>query len=316
MFRIKIGLKIILFFSFIICIFGISMFLNFNNMNDIKILADEIEPINHHSIHLHELSTSLNSFEEAVDHYFIVWNYENQEKAENEAKNMLHILDEIEESDDGGLKEKISALKAIVSDLQKGFTDITKLDINKESDVKKMNNKILFVYDGIAEVKQIEKEIIDLNSELVKENLRTQKELINSSLRQAIIMFSMIFFFTVILSILIGRSISNPIHALHKGTEEIEKGNLDVNLKIKSNDEIGELAVAFNQMAEALATSKSTMMGYSKNLEKKVGERTKELEIKNEELKKFNKLAVDRELKMIELKKRIKELEESYHEEL
>jgi len=45
------------------------------------------------------------------------------------------------------------------------------------------------------------------------------------------------------------------------------------------------------------------------NLEKKVEERTKELQKRIEELEKFHKLTVGRELKMIELKKKIKELE-------
>jgi hypothetical protein len=47
----------------------------------------------------------------------------------------------------------------------------------------------------------------------------------------------------------------------------------------------------------------------SQELEKIVKERTKKLEAKNEELEKFNKFAIDRELRMIELKKKIKELE-------
>lgn len=46
-------------------------------------------------------------------------------------------------------------------------------------------------------------------------------------------------------------------------------------------------------------------------LEQKVEERTKELQARMEELERFNRLAVGRELKMIELKKRIKELEEN-----
>ncbi len=47
-----------------------------------------------------------------------------------------------------------------------------------------------------------------------------------------------------------------------------------------------------------------------KLLEKKVSEKTKELQSKIKELEIFNKLAVGRELKMVELKKKIKELEE------
>jgi len=45
------------------------------------------------------------------------------------------------------------------------------------------------------------------------------------------------------------------------------------------------------------------------NLEKKVEERTREFQKRVEELEKFHQLTVGRELKMVELKKRIKELE-------
>jgi hypothetical protein len=60
-----------------------------------------------------------------------------------------------------------------------------------------------------------------------------------------------------------------------------------------------------------LQSSAKQLGDYSKNLEKKVEERTVELREKVAEMEKFNKLAIGRELKMVELKKRIKELEES-----
>jgi PAS domain S-box-containing protein len=53
---------------------------------------------------------------------------------------------------------------------------------------------------------------------------------------------------------------------------------------------------------------------YRDNLEELVKERTKELEEKNEKLAKFNKLFVDREFRVKELKDRIKELEEKLKE--
>jgi PAS domain S-box-containing protein len=46
------------------------------------------------------------------------------------------------------------------------------------------------------------------------------------------------------------------------------------------------------------------------DLEKKVDERTKELQEKLEDLEKFAKLTIGRELKMVELKNKIKEIEE------
>lgn len=54
----------------------------------------------------------------------------------------------------------------------------------------------------------------------------------------------------------------------------------------------------------------SELKKLQEELEKKVRERTKELHEKIEELEKFQKLAVGRELKMIELKREIKRLKE------
>ena len=51
------------------------------------------------------------------------------------------------------------------------------------------------------------------------------------------------------------------------------------------------------------------MRKQSEELETQVKQRTKELEEKNSELKKFNDLSIGRELKMVELKEKIKELE-------
>lgn len=43
-----------------------------------------------------------------------------------------------------------------------------------------------------------------------------------------------------------------PVNELNKGVKEISSGNLDVQLKVRSKDEIGKLAEAFNQMTKDL----------------------------------------------------------------
>ena len=103
---------------------------------------------------------------------------------------------------------------------------------------------------------------------------------------------------------------ARPIKRFTEITNEIAEGNLDKQVDIKSKDEIGNLASSFNRMTYELKKSRKEIEKYSRGLESKVKDRTKELQSKNEELAKFNKLAVGRELKMIELKKRIKQLEE------
>jgi len=76
----------------------------------------------------------------------------------------------------------------------------------------------------------------------------------------------------MVLTILIVRSITNPIRSLKATAERITGGDLGARAKITSSDEVGALARAFNQMTESLVKAKA-------GLEEKVRERTGELEI-------------------------------------
>jgi signal transduction histidine kinase len=70
-----------------------------------------------------------------------------------------------------------------------------------------------------------------------------------------------------------------PIFALTKATSEIKKGNLDVSIKQKGNDELSALSESFN-----------SMVGSIKNYIKKQNELTKQLEVTNKELEHKDRL--------------------------
>jgi len=132
--------------------------------------------------------------------------------------------------------------------------------------------------------------------------------------------------FIFIVSLFFSQLVVNPIKKLHKGAEIIRKGNLDYKVDIRTGDEIEQLAKEFNRMAERLGQSKTALeeskavleikvaartkelKELAESLEEQVKGRTKELQEKMKELERFNRLAVGRELKMIELKKEIERL--------
>lgn len=66
-------------------------------------------------------------------------------------------------------------------------------------------------------------------------------------------------FISFILCLLLARSFSKPVAAIKKATTELGKGNLTtrVNGISKRNDELGQLANSFNQMAEQLQQNQS-----------------------------------------------------------
>ena len=131
---------------------------------------------------------------------------------------------------------------------------------------------------------------------------------------------------TLIIILLILRSIVDPLKKMTAACEEVRRGNLDVKIPVITKTEIGELADTFNAMIKDLKESHAALeeakgileikvQARTQELRELVGsqeeiiqERTKEIQEKMKELERFNKLAVGRELKMIELKKEIERL--------
>ena len=88
----------------------------------------------------------------------------------------------------------------------------------------------------------------------------------------------------ILLSFQVANPIIRPIQRLTEVTKGLAAGDLSQRAAVNSKDEIGALAVAFNKMAEDLAYSKDKIDQYSKTLEKKVRQRTQDLEKTNREL--------------------------------
>ena len=89
----------------------------------------------------------------------------------------------------------------------------------------------------------------------------------------------------VLLSFQVANPIIKPVERLIEVTKKLAAGDLSQRAIVSSKDEVGTLAGAFNQMALDLARSKEEIDQYSKTLEEKVRQRTRELEISNQELR-------------------------------
>lgn len=152
--------------------------------------------------------------------------------------------------------------------------------------------------------------IIFDSSRIAKEaynnTIEAQKTANNSMMTALAVLFVALFG----ISFHTARRITKPLDKLTNGTEIIGKGDLKHVIDIKSRDEIGELASAFNKMTMDLRESRKELEKYSKGLEKEIAERTKDLEAKIDDLERFSRLTVGRELRMVELKKKVRELEE------
>jgi GAF domain-containing protein/HAMP domain-containing protein len=100
---------------------------------------------------------------------------------------------------------------------------------------------------------------------------------VESQTRTNIILVISTLFIVVIISAFVGRNFASPIISLTKIANSISQGDLSARAQIKSTDEIGTLASAFNSMTDQLQT---TLIG----LEERISERTADLQKSNLEL--------------------------------
>ena len=82
-------------------------------------------------------------------------------------------------------------------------------------------------------------------------------------------------------ALVLSRTITNPLHLLTKAASSIAAGDRSRLVDIQTKDELGTLAVAFNEMVVTVRDSEG-------ELERKVRERTSELEEANEQLQHFS----------------------------
>lgn len=74
----------------------------------------------------------------------------------------------------------------------------------------------------------------------------------NRLVQQILISVTMIVMIFILVSSAIARSLIHPLTELNKAAKEIADGNLDVNLTVKSKDEIGMLTESFRETADKL----------------------------------------------------------------
>lgn len=90
---------------------------------------------------------------------------------------------------------------------------------------------------------------------------------------------------------LIWLMVHKPIGQLIVGTNQVAGGDLDYKIRIKSRDELGELAHSFNRMTGELKRAHAEISDWTKTLEERVDKKTAELRRAQDHVLRVEKLA-------------------------
>ncbi len=88
------------------------------------------------------------------------------------------------------------------------------------------------------------------------------------------------------------RRVTAPLERLSQATRDIAAGNLDLQVPVSTQDEVGELAAAFNTMIERLRESRREIEEWNRELGRRVEERTRSLRETQRKLEETNEQLV------------------------
>jgi len=140
----------------------------------------------------------------------------------------------------------------------------------------------------------------------IETNRTIYKQGQTSFITSLVITTSFILAIGLIINLLLGRFLVTRFTRLSKEVEEISQSqDITKRVAVDKVDEIGQLARLINDMLAALSAARATEIELQESEKRSADELKKQIE----EVQETNKVMVGRELKMIELKKKIEDLE-------
>ncbi len=129
--------------------------------------------------------------------------------------------------------------------------------------------------------------VLDTNLSLAKADAQLQV----SSARMLYYTAGAMLIVAVLSWLFVWRVVYIPIKALKKGTEHLSEGELGYQIKVRSQDEVGDLAHSFNDMSLQLRAANEESVSWAKTLEERVEQKTKELQRAHDHVLHVEKMA-------------------------
>lgn len=269
--HLKIGTKQILGFGTVL---AIMIAANFHTMNKMIVLKDEIDEVSTNwmprTIAIASINTNVTNLRiQQLQHALV---YSDSLK-HHQAEQIIALIDRINENRDtyealkaeseathlysqreGELYDQFDELWESYLDLSFQFIVLSR-ENQRTLAIALLNDDAQTVFHAISQT--IER-LVKINQEDAASAVKRAELNYNSARHVTKILLLISVLCSLLFAYGIIRLISIPVQQLAQGAKEVAAGNLDININVGSQDEIGDLAHSFNMMTASLREARTT----------------------------------------------------------
>ncbi|MCB0211458.1 MAG: GAF domain-containing protein [Anaerolineae bacterium] len=239
----------------------------------VRNLSRQITPASLRLAALQEYALALSDFEGNFDRLFVIGGHQFEEAVQKNLETMNDALVRARENVDSSTEADFNELTSVTRKLTNEVSNLLNLDLTQLSS-REANETAISIFDKVDTARQLEKELAQVTSTELQNSALDQDALVSSVIVQTISIGGVVILIVVVASMLVTGSIATPLSRLNQAAQQVEQGNLNVEVPVTTRDEVGQLAQTFNSMAGQLRNILET-------LEQQVKERTRGLAILN-----------------------------------
>ena len=280
----------------------------FSQLSQVRTYSEQIIPDSSQMGHLQSLGLATFALDADLERFLLIRGAEYRDSALQDLADMTSALDELrlDAGTDVGTDDlDLRNLQDIVARLEPEVGAL--LDTDSGSAATDINQRIVALYADIEQVKELQQELSADELAQLQAAAATQGRITSEVITQIAILGLIVFTIAVGASVVINRSM-RPISALTETATAIAAGDLNRTAPVQSQDEIGTLATAFNQMT-------SQLRGSIGSLEQRVAERTRALAASTEVSRRLSTI-LDREQLIREVVEQMQSAFGYYHTQI
>ncbi len=243
--------RILTGFGIVIALIIILDWLTYLQLDRVRQNAGTILPHTIQTSMFHEIAVTIADLDAGIDRYFVMGGQEARDSITAGVETLQSVQETLRTNPviDASLQ---------TDDMVQGLTDLNDrvlalLALDSETATTRQTNlAILAAVQQSEQVKALEKDSSEAARAQLVEITNEQQQIASDTVTQVELLSLAVLVVALVASVAVSRSIARPLGGMVKAATQIASGDLDTRVPIRSLDETGQLAAAFNHMAENL----------------------------------------------------------------